>query len=74
MNYLKNIIRTHVEWLLVAVGILMMIVIGWILIWGVTVLAQGLGSSLGAPRTQHATDKFDLERAAELNLRGLKGQ
>lgn len=72
MNFLKNILRTHVEWVLVAMGILLVAVVGWILVWGVTILAQGLGTSLSAPKTQYAAEKFDLKGASELNLRGLE--
>lgn len=72
MNSLKNVIRTHTEWLLSAAGILLIIIIGWILVWGVTVLAQDLSASLGASGPQNATDKFDLEAASKLNFRGLQ--
>lgn len=74
MSSIKNILRTHAEWILIAIGILFVAAIGWILVWGVTILAQGLGASLGTPQAQYATEKFDLEGASKLNFRGLKQQ
>jgi hypothetical protein len=72
MNSLKSLIKTHVDWILMAFGILIAGSIIWILVWGVTVLAQNMGASLGAPRVQDAGDKFDIEKAAGLDFRGLE--
>ena len=74
MSFIKNILRTHAEWILIAIGILFVAAIGWILVWGVTILAQGLGASLGAPQAQYAAEKFNLDGASKLNFRGLKQQ
>lgn len=72
MSFIKKIFRTHIEWVLIAIGVVFVIAIGWTLIWGVTILAQDLGTSLGAPQSQYATEKFDLKAASELDLRGLE--
>lgn len=74
MISVKSIIRSHSEWILIAIGVLFAVAICWILIWGVTILAQNLGASLGTPRSQYAAEKFDLEKVSELNFRGLKQQ
>lgn len=72
MSSIKSLLRAHAEWILIGAGILLVAAVGWLLVWGVTVLAQDLGTSLATPRPQYAGDKFNLEAAGKLNLRGLK--
>jgi hypothetical protein len=72
MISIKNIFRTRMEWVLTGAGILLVAAIGWLLIWGVTILARGLGTALGPPTSPSATEKFDLEGASTLDLHGLK--
>jgi len=68
---LKTLFRAHAEWLLTAAGLALVVTTGWFLVWGVTTLAAQLGASLSNPRAPYAGEKFDLEKASALNLRGL---
>ena len=71
---MKKIIQTHIDWILSGIGILIIAAIAWFLLWGVTTLAQDLGTSLGNPRSTDQGQKFNLSGASTLNFRGLKGQ
>jgi hypothetical protein len=72
MTSIKSIVKTHVEWILVGSGVVIAASIIWILVWGVAVLAKDMGASLGAPKIEDAGDKFEIQKAAGLDFRGLK--
>ena len=61
MNSPKEIFRSHLELLLISAGVMLAGVTIWILVWGVSILATDLGTSLGTPQLGQAAETFDLE-------------
>ena len=66
-------VRVHADWLLglFALGLIALIV--WFLVWGITSLAQDLGTALGSPEPPNAEAGFNLQSASQLDFRGLNG-
>ena len=69
---MKKFIRTHAEWILVASGVLLALGIVWFMVWGVTMLADFLGTSLSNSTAGNGNQGFNLEGASQLDFKGLK--
>ena len=69
---MKNFFKTHEDWVLIFVALLLAGVMIALFIWGTTLVAEQVGLAIAAPDPRSGLIQFNIEAAKKLDLRGLE--
>lgn len=65
---MKQFIKTHQDWILIASAVVLVGTIVWFFIWGVALIAENVGNAIVPPQGNVAATQFNIDMAQQLNL------
>ncbi len=63
-------LKANQEWVLAGIGLLLLCLLAWSIIWVTTEISMDLGSALSAGGRNGAKAEFNLDQAKALNVHG----
>ena len=70
-NGMKNIFKTYGDWILGAVGFLILSCIIWVFAWGILLISRNMTQAFGSLGQTQNGMTFRIDQAQTLDLKGL---